>query len=135
MTLAEYRAHFSVWAILASPLVIGTDLWTIEREHPDCLALLMNPDIIKVNQDPAALPPRLAGQTPPFGSAGATTLSITTQTFARPLSAGRIAAVLLNRGAVPAPLSVSWGQLGIPEGTAGAPRAVHAWGWDLVSRY
>merc|ERR1711924_430373 len=50
MTLSEYRAHYAVWAILASPLVIGSDLRTIDKEHPDCLALLKNEDIIKVNQ-------------------------------------------------------------------------------------
>ena len=51
MTLSEYRVHYAVWSILASPLVIGTDLWTIEQQHPDCLALLKNKDIIGVNQD------------------------------------------------------------------------------------
>lgn len=105
-----------MWSILASPLVIGTDLWTIEKEHPDCLALIKNPDIVKVNQDPAALPPRLVEQTPPFGTPAATTLNISSQTFARPLSAGRIAVLLLNRGLQPASLSVSWAKLGFLAG-------------------
>ena len=62
MTLAEYRAHYSVWAILASPLIISADLRTIKEQHPDCLALMLNPEIVAVNQDPAGLPPRLISQ-------------------------------------------------------------------------
>ena len=67
MSLAEYRAHYSVWAILASPLVLGTDLRSLASDHPDCLALLLNKDIVAVNQDAGGLPPRLVAQTPPFG--------------------------------------------------------------------
>eukprot|EP01043_Picozoa_sp_COSAG02_P002482 COSAG02_NODE_57_length_43668_cov_118.217196_19_plen_612_part_00 len=62
MTLAEYRAHYSVWAVLASPLIISADLRTIKEQHPDCLELMLNPEIVAVNQDPAALPPRLVYQ-------------------------------------------------------------------------
>jgi len=116
MTLSEYRAHYSVWAVLASPLVLGSDLFTIEKEHPDCLALLSNKDIIKVNQDPAALPPRLVYQTPPFGSLEATTVNITTQVFARPLSGDRLAVVLLNRASDTTTIAVSWAQLGLAAG-------------------
>ena len=50
MTLAEYRAHYSVWAILASPLIISADLRTIKEQHPDCLALMLNPEIVAVRQ-------------------------------------------------------------------------------------
>eukprot|EP00316_Scyphosphaera_apsteinii_P008274 CAMPEP_0119341642 /NCGR_PEP_ID=MMETSP1333-20130426/102897_1 /TAXON_ID=418940 /ORGANISM="Scyphosphaera apsteinii, Strain RCC1455" /LENGTH=468 /DNA_ID=CAMNT_0007353669 /DNA_START=59 /DNA_END=1466 /DNA_ORIENTATION=- len=118
MTLGEYRAHYSVWSVLASPLIIGTDLVTVERDHPDCLALLKNEDIVKVNQDQAALSARLVSQIPPFGSLEATTLNISAQVFARPLSGGRLAVVLLNRGPVAASLSVSWRELGIANGRA-----------------
>ena len=62
MTLAEYRAHYSVWAILASPLIISADLRTIKEQHPECLALMLNREIVAVNQDPAGLPPRLVSQ-------------------------------------------------------------------------
>jgi hypothetical protein len=50
MTMAEYRAHYSVWAVLASPLILSADLRTIEAEHPECLALMLNPEILAVNQ-------------------------------------------------------------------------------------
>lgn len=50
MTLSEYRAHYSVLAILASPLILSADLRTIKQEHPDCLELMLNPEIVAVNQ-------------------------------------------------------------------------------------
>jgi alpha-galactosidase len=115
MRLSEYRVMYTVWSILASPLILSTDVQRLARgEHPDCLAMLLNADIIAVNQDPAALPPRLVAQIPPFGSANASTVGIVMQVLARPLSRGRLAVLLLNRGSQPARLSVSWAQLGLP---------------------
>jgi alpha-galactosidase len=49
MTDVEYRSHFSLWSIMAAPLLIGTDLRTIK---PDALAILLNRDVIAVDQDP-----------------------------------------------------------------------------------
>jgi alpha-galactosidase len=49
MTDLEYRSHFSLWSIMAAPLLIGTDLRTIK---PDALAILLNKDVIAVDQDP-----------------------------------------------------------------------------------
>ena len=49
MTDVEYRSHFSLWAIMASPLLIGTDLRTIK---PDALQILLNKDVIAIDQDP-----------------------------------------------------------------------------------
>jgi alpha-galactosidase len=45
----EYVAHFSMWAALNSPLLIGADL----RELPaSALSILNKPTVIAVNQDP-----------------------------------------------------------------------------------
>ncbi|MEW9622785.1 glycoside hydrolase family 27 protein [Rhodanobacter geophilus] len=49
MTDVEYRSHFSLWAIMASPLLIGTDLRTIK---PAALKILLNREVIAVDQDP-----------------------------------------------------------------------------------
>lgn len=49
MTDVEYRSHFSLWSIMAAPLLIGTDLRTIK---PDALQILLNKEIIAVDQDP-----------------------------------------------------------------------------------
>jgi alpha-galactosidase len=49
MTDVEYRSHFSLWAIMASPLLIGTD---IRKIKPDALKILLNKEVIAVDQDP-----------------------------------------------------------------------------------
>lgn len=49
MTDNEYIAHFSMWAALKSPLLIGADLRTLT---PKALTVLNNPAAIAVNQDP-----------------------------------------------------------------------------------
>jgi hypothetical protein len=40
----------------------GNDLRTVGRDYPDCLALILNPEIVAVNQDRAARPPVLVSQ-------------------------------------------------------------------------
>ena len=109
----EYRVHYTVWAVLASPLVLGTDVRSLAADHPECLALLLNEDIVAVNQDAAGLPPRLVYQQPPL-SPNSTTPGVISQAFARPLSGGRLAVLLLNRAAAPLNLSVSWAELQLP---------------------
>lgn len=49
MTDDEYVAHFSMWAALKSPLLIGTDLRELT---PATLTILNNPAVIAVSQDP-----------------------------------------------------------------------------------
>src|SRR6202047_2735814 len=48
MTDVEYRSHFSLWAIMAAPLLIGTDLRGIKA---DTLEILLNKEVIAVDQD------------------------------------------------------------------------------------
>ena len=128
MTLTEYRSHYAVWAILASPLILGVDVRGLATAHPDCLAMLLNPDVISVNQDAAALPPRLVSQTPPL-SANSSSSSIIAQVFARPLSGGRLAVLLLNRATGTANLSVTWAELRVPPGEERRVYDVHRRAW------
>jgi alpha-galactosidase len=101
---AESRATFSMWAILASPLLAGNDLTAMSEATQ---AILTQPDVIALNQD--AL--RLQG------------VLIATQgdvaVYAKPLAqCGARAVVLLNRGAEAAVGSVSWQELGLAAGPA-----------------
>lgn len=52
MTEEEDKTHFGMWCIMASPLLIGCNMATI-KERP--LALLKNPELIALNQDPLGL--------------------------------------------------------------------------------
>ena len=48
MTLNEDRAHFSMWAMLAAPLMAGNDLRTMKQEITE---ILTNKDVLAVDQD------------------------------------------------------------------------------------
>ncbi|MEV6805135.1 NPCBM/NEW2 domain-containing protein [Streptomyces sp. NPDC051129] len=49
MTDTEYRSHFSLWSVMAAPLLIGTDLRTAS---PATYDILGNKEVIAVDQDP-----------------------------------------------------------------------------------
>jgi alpha-galactosidase len=49
MTDTEYRTHFSMWSVMAAPLLIGSDLRTASQETFD---ILDNKEVIAVDQDP-----------------------------------------------------------------------------------
>ena len=48
LTLAENRSHFSMWAMLAAPLLAGNDL---PHMKPEINAILTNKDVIAIDQD------------------------------------------------------------------------------------
>jgi len=48
MKFSENRAHFSIWCMLAAPLISGNDLRKMSKETTD---VLTNTDVIAVNQD------------------------------------------------------------------------------------
>lgn len=50
MTDEEYKTHFSMWAAVKSPLLMGNN---IDKLSPADLSLLNNPAVIAVSQDPA----------------------------------------------------------------------------------
>jgi len=47
-TVTEQKTHFSLWSIMASPLLIGTDL---REATPETMEILLNKEVIAVNQD------------------------------------------------------------------------------------
>ncbi|KAI0726672.1 glycoside hydrolase family 27 protein [Fomitopsis betulina] len=49
LSYEEAKTHFTAWALLKSPLLIGTDLPTASEET---LSILKNEEIIAINQDP-----------------------------------------------------------------------------------
>jgi len=52
MTINEDRAHFSMWAMLAAPLIAGNDVRNMSN---DTREILTNREVIAVNQDPLGI--------------------------------------------------------------------------------
>ncbi|HWB52784.1 MAG TPA: glycoside hydrolase family 27 protein, partial [Tepidisphaeraceae bacterium] len=49
MSYAESRAHFSLWCMLAAPLLAGND---VRHMKPEIRDILINRDLIAIDQDP-----------------------------------------------------------------------------------
>jgi alpha-galactosidase len=104
VTDVEYQSHFSLWAIAAAPLIAGNDLRSMS---PATKAILTNPEVIALNQDALGLQGIAVRET---GD-----LSV----WAKPLNAnGARAVVLLNAGAAPADVTVSFPDVGLGPGSA-----------------
>jgi alpha-galactosidase len=52
MTISEDRAHFSIWCMLAAPLIAGNDIRNMTKETQQ---ILVNKDMIEVDQDPLGI--------------------------------------------------------------------------------
>ncbi len=81
-TLAENRSHFALWAMLAAPLIAGTDVVAMK---PEIAAILTNRRIVAIDQDPLGLQGFAWLRTPEI------------EVWARPLSGERWALAVLNR--------------------------------------
>jgi hypothetical protein len=105
MSADEDRSHFGMWAILAAPLIAGNDIRSMSATTK---AILTNPDVVAVNQDP------LGKQ----GTLVATPAS-NLQVWSKQLSGTNARAVaLFNRSGSAASMSVTWSQIGLPAGAA-----------------
>ncbi len=105
MTEAANRLHMTLWAVSGAPLIVGADL---TRLTPADRAILNNPAVLAVNQDPLGLQcVKVAEPSPDL------------QVWAKPLSQpGERAVVLLNRTNSPASISVEWKNLGLAPSSA-----------------
>lgn len=104
MTGEEYRAHFSLWAIMAAPLMAGNDLRAMTEETK---SILLNREVIEVDQDPLGIQGRIVIDR---GYGG--------QVWMKPLADGSKAVAFLNMTGRELDLYVRWSQIGIPAGPA-----------------
>ncbi|MBV8219812.1 MAG: glycoside hydrolase family 27 protein, partial [Solirubrobacterales bacterium] len=98
MTSSEAQAQFSMWAILAAPLILGSDPRALSAET---IGMLENRQVIAVDQDPLGLQGTVVDQQ---GSG---------QVWSKPLAGGAAAVALLNRGSVPLTITTTAGQAGL----------------------
>jgi alpha-galactosidase len=101
MTDDEYRVHFSLWAMIAAPLIAGNDL---RNMTPAIQSILMNKDVIAIDQD--ALGAGGTQLSPQGGSASGDLV-----TWTKPLADGGVAVAFFNRGKAPADAHLDWAQL------------------------
>ncbi|MEU5974510.1 NPCBM/NEW2 domain-containing protein [Streptomyces sp. NPDC047315] len=98
MTDTEYRSHFSLWSVMAAPLLIGTDL---RKATPQTLEILSNREVIAVDQD------RLGVQAKVLRSADGHWV------LAKPLENGDVAVALFNETEQTATIATSAEELGL----------------------
>ena len=104
MSLTEYRSHFSLWAMMAAPLMAGNDLRTMT---PAIAEILTNREVIAVNQDSLGLQGR------PVIDRG-----YGVQVWVKPLRDGSRAVALLNLRPDTADIPFRWRDIGIANGGA-----------------
>jgi hypothetical protein len=100
ITPIEARSHFSMWAISAAPLLVGTDLTQMDWETH---AILINPEVIAVDQDALGAGPIRTGDHKDG-----------VEVWEKPLSGGcggTKAVLLLNLASKKAIASVRWSDL------------------------
>jgi len=114
MSFVDYRSHFALWCLLKSPLLIGCDISTIDKQS---LQILSSKEVIAVSQDSLGVQGDLVYQFGPL------------QVWATPLSDGSRAVVLYNRHVYSyynSSITIFFDMLGYPEGTQATVRDIYA---------
>lgn len=94
MTVAEDRTHFSLWCMMAAPLIAGNDLRTMKKET---IEILTNREVIAIDQD----------------SLGVQGLKYMdnyqgVEIWIKPLQNGDWAILFLNRSEIPRKIEFDW---------------------------
>jgi alpha-galactosidase len=95
----EYRAHFSLWAMMAAPLIAGND---VAAMSPATRVILLNREVIAVDQD------ALGSQGHRVARDG------NLEVWSKPLADGGRAVLMWNRGEAPARITADWIALNLP---------------------
>ena len=98
MNLTEYRTHFSMWCMVASPLIAGNDLRNMK---PDIVKILTNRELIALDQD------SLGKQGHRIRDDG------DLEIWTKELSGNRMAVALLNKSGRPVSMKFNWDEVGI----------------------
>ncbi len=97
MTPDEERTHFSLWAMLAAPLIAGNDLTNMS---PVTKSILLNKEVIAIDQDPLGIQGDRAYATGPL------------EVWTKPLQGGAMAVGMFNRTSEAATMTVPWAKIG-----------------------
>jgi alpha-galactosidase len=115
MSVNEDRAHFTMWCMLASPLIAGNDLRSMSAET---VSILTNKDVIEIDQDKKGEQAYLLEQRD------------SVDTWVRHLANGDVAVCFLNRSRKPVTLKRSRASPGDNGPKNGKPYGI----WDVWNR-
>ena len=104
MSVSEDRAHFTLWCMMAAPLILGND---ITNMTPETLAIITNREMIAVDQDPLGI------QGLRLKKDG------NLQYWFKPLSDGDWAFCILNTGDAAVTVPVDWSALEVDDELSG----------------
>ncbi len=107
MTRTEYRSHFSLWAMMAAPLIAGNDVRSMmdsSRAAADVREILLNKEVIAVDQDSLGIQGKIVQASPSE-----------LQVWVKPLQDGSRAVLLFNRASVPSLITARFGTIGLKE--------------------
>jgi alpha-galactosidase len=107
MTSQEYKSHFSLWCLMAAPLMAGNDIRSLSDE---IRTVLTNKEVVAVDQDPLGYQGRRVKK------------SGSSEVWSKQMADGSRTVILFNRGSGAADVSVAWTDLGYPEGLPAAVR-------------
>jgi alpha-galactosidase len=111
MTNTEYRTHFSLWALMAAPLMAGNDIRSMSAEIRE---ILTNKELIAVDQDALGRQGRRVWKSGDL------------EVWSKQLQDGSRAVLLLNRGGSRQTVTVTWEQVGYPGHVSAAVRDLWA---------
>lgn len=98
MSFEEQKTHFSMWALMAAPLMAGNDLTKMSEETK---SILLNREVIAVNQDALGKAGDRVWQEGPL------------EVWAKPLSGGDVAVGLVNQTTSPTHVTMNLSDVGI----------------------
>ena len=100
MTSTQAQSQFSMWAMVAAPLILGSDPRSLSSTS---ITMLKNSRVIAIDQDPLGAQGWPVSQT-----------STGQQVWVKPLAGGARAVALFNRGSGPQQITTSASAVGLP---------------------
>jgi alpha-galactosidase len=107
LTETESRSHFSMWALMAAPLMSGNDIRNMSKEINE---ILTNKEVIAIDQDPLGIQGHRVKKTGNL------------EIWSKQMADGSRAVALLNRGTAAAEIQVNWTDIGYPRSLKAALR-------------
>jgi len=111
MTDVEYTSHFSLWALMKAPLLIGCDIRSLS---PNTMRIVSNPEVIAISQDSLGVQGHRVKKNGDL------------EVWAGPLKGGSVAVVLFNRSGSSSQITAAWADIGLKNGVLAQVRDLWA---------